>query len=60
MHAGTLRRTPLYEHMLKQGGKMVDFHGWELPVQFGGIIEEHKAVRTACGMFDVAQMGQIF
>ncbi|NLO92299.1 MAG: glycine cleavage system aminomethyltransferase GcvT [Elusimicrobia bacterium] len=60
MQTETLRRTPLYEQMLKQGGKMVDFHGWELPVQFGGIIEEHKAVRNACGMFDVSHMGQIF
>ena len=59
MHNGTLKRTPLYEQMVKQGGKMVDFHGWELPVQFGGIIEEHKAVRTGCGMFDVSHMGQI-
>jgi aminomethyltransferase len=39
---------------------MVDFHGWELPVQFAGILAEHQAVRTACGVFDVSHMGQIF
>jgi len=39
---------------------MVDFHGWELPVQFQGIIQEHTAVRNACGVFDVSHMGQVF
>lgn len=39
---------------------MVDFHGWEMPVQFAGILAEHQAVRTACGVFDVSHMGQIF
>lgn len=38
--------------------KMVDFHGWLLPVQFKGILAEHKAVREAAGMFDVSHMGQ--
>lgn len=39
---------------------MVDFHGWEMPVQFSGILAEHRAVREACGVFDVSHMGQIF
>ncbi|MDR0292157.1 MAG: glycine cleavage system aminomethyltransferase GcvT [Elusimicrobium sp.] len=54
-----LRRTPLYEACLAAGGKMVDFHGWELPVQFEGILAEHKAVREAAGMFDVSHMGRL-
>ncbi|MBQ4493469.1 MAG: glycine cleavage system aminomethyltransferase GcvT [Elusimicrobiaceae bacterium] len=54
-----LQKTPLYEACLKAGGKMVDFHGWLLPVQFESIIAEHKAVRTNAGMFDVSHMGQI-
>jgi aminomethyltransferase len=54
-----LQRTPLYDACVKAGGKMVDFHGWELPVQFEGIIAEHKAVRENIGMFDVSHMGQI-
>ena len=43
----------------KAGGKMVDFHGWLLPVQFEGILAEHKAVRESAGMFDVSHMGQL-
>lgn len=54
-----LQRTPLYNACVKAGGRMVDFHGWELPVQFAGVIAEHKAVREAIGMFDVSHMGQI-
>lgn len=52
-------RTPLYEEHIKTGGKMVDFHGWELPVQYGGIIQEHEAVRNAAGLFDVSHMGEL-
>lgn len=55
-----LSRTPLYESAVKAGGKMVDFHGWELAVQFSSILDEHKAVRSACGIFDVSHMGQVF
>lgn len=44
---------------LKYGGKIIDFGGWALPVQFSGIIEEHRAVRTAAGLFDVSHMGEI-
>jgi aminomethyltransferase len=54
-----LKKTPLnaVEHEL--GGKMVDFGGWELPVQFSGILEEHEAVRTRAGLFDVSHMGEL-
>lgn len=54
------QRTALFEKMLQAGGKMVDFHGWELPVQFSGIPKEHAAVRNNCGLFDVSHMGQVF
>ena len=55
----TLRKTPLNEVERELGGKMVDFGGWELPVQFSGILEEHEAVRTKVGVFDVSHMGEI-
>lgn len=59
METEKLKRTPLYETHLKYGGKMVPFAGWELPVQYEGVIAEHMAVRTACGLFDVSHMGEI-
>ncbi len=55
-----LRRTPLYETHKKLGGRIVDFHGWELPVQYEGILKEHQAVRQAVGLFDVSHMGQVW
>lgn len=55
-----MKRTPLYEKHLKYGGKMIDFGGWEMPVQYGSIIEEHNAVRQRAGIFDVSHMGEIF
>ena len=54
-----LKKTPLNQVEKDLGGKMVDFGGWELPVQFTGIIEEHEAVRTRCGIFDVSHMGEL-
>ncbi len=54
-----MKRTPLYEAHVKLGGKMIDFGGWELPVQYEGIIEEHEKVRRAAGIFDVSHMGEI-
>ncbi len=57
--AAALRRTPLYERHVQAGAKLVDFAGWEMPVQYGGINQEHMAVREAAGMFDVSHMGQI-
>jgi len=53
-----LRRTPLYEAHLAAGAKLVDFAGWEMPVQYAGVIDEHRAVRTAAGLFDVSHMGE--
>ena len=55
----TLRRTPLYERHVAAGGKIVPFAGWEMPVQYSGVIEEHRAVRGAAGLFDVSHMGEI-
>jgi aminomethyltransferase len=55
----TLRRTPLYDRHEAAGAKLVPFAGWEMPVQYEGIREEHVAVRRACGIFDVSHMGEI-
>src|SRR3954453_4208314 len=55
----TLRRTPLYERHVAAGAKLVPFAGWEMPVQYAGIREEHVAVRTGAGVFDVSHMGEI-
>lgn len=54
-----MKKTPLYDKHCELGGKIIDFHGWALPVQYSGIIEEHKRVRTAAGLFDVSHMGEI-
>jgi aminomethyltransferase len=55
----TLKRTPLFDRHVDAGAKLVPFAGWEMPVQYGGIREEHVAVRRACGVFDVSHMGEI-
>ncbi|MDR3561643.1 MAG: glycine cleavage system aminomethyltransferase GcvT [Negativicutes bacterium] len=52
-------QTPLYATHLKYGGKIVEFGGWLLPVQYGGILEEHRAVREKAGLFDVSHMGEV-
>lgn len=54
----SLKRTPLYEMHLKYGARMVPFGGWEMPVQYRGVIEEHKMVRNQAGLFDVSHMGE--
>jgi aminomethyltransferase len=54
-----LKRTPLYSAHRALGAKMVDFSGWEMPVEYSGIIDEHMAVRTRVGVFDVSHMGEI-
>lgn len=54
-----LKRTPLFDVYKENGGKTIDFGGWELPVQFSSIKEEHEAVRTKAGLFDVSHMGEI-
>src|SRR6476661_1590846 len=59
MPAEPLRTTPLNSVHRALGAKMVDFGGWDMPVQYSGIIDEHNAVRTAAGLFDVSHMGEI-
>jgi aminomethyltransferase len=54
-----LKRTPLFNAHVAAGGKMVPFGGWEMPLHYGSQLAEHKATRTACGLFDVSHMGQI-
>ncbi|HMB53969.1 MAG TPA: glycine cleavage system aminomethyltransferase GcvT, partial [Thermoanaerobaculia bacterium] len=56
---GPLQRTPLYELHREAGAKLVPFAGWEMPVKYAGVIEEHKAVRNAAGLFDVSHMGEV-
>src|SRR6201989_1094413 len=55
----TLKRTPLHDRHAAAGAKLVPFAGWEMPVQYAGIREEHVAVRTKVGVFDVSHMGEI-
>ncbi len=55
----TLRRTSLYERHRALGARFVDFAGWEMPVQYTGLMEEHLRVRQSCGLFDVSHMGEI-
>jgi aminomethyltransferase len=55
----TLRRTPLHDRHVALGARMVPFAGWEMPVQYAGVIAEHKAVRTGAGVFDVSHMGEL-
>ena len=57
--AQTLQRTPLHDRHVALGARMVPFAGWEMPVQYEGVIEEHRAVRTDAGAFDVSHMGEV-
>lgn len=57
--SSALLRTPLFERHQAAGAKLVPFAGWEMPVQYAGIREEHMAVREGCGIFDVSHMGEI-
>ena len=52
-----LRRTPLFEAARAAGGRLVPFAGWEMAVQFSGLVAEHQAVRSGCGLFDISHMG---
>ncbi|HEY4229956.1 MAG TPA: glycine cleavage system aminomethyltransferase GcvT, partial [Thermoanaerobaculia bacterium] len=54
-----LRRTPLYDLHRELGARLIDFGGWEMPVQYAGILEEHRAVRERVGLFDVSHMGEL-
>ncbi len=55
----SLKHTPLYQAHVDLGARMVDFNGWEMPVQYQGILAEHQAVRQGCGIFDVSHMGRV-
>jgi aminomethyltransferase len=57
--AETLKRTPLHDRHVAAGARLVPFAGWEMPVQYAGIREEHVAVRTRVGVFDVSHMGEV-
>ena len=57
--AQTLQQTPLHDRHVELGARMVPFAGWEMPVQYEGVIQEHRAVRTDAGVFDVSHMGEI-
>jgi aminomethyltransferase len=54
-----LKRTPLFESHQRRGARLVEFGGWEMPVQYSSIIDEHLAVRRAGGLFDISHMGQV-
>src|SRR5688572_26336899 len=55
----TPQRTPLYAEHQALKARIVDFHGWEMPIQYAGIVEEHAAVRHAAGLFDLSHMGRV-
>lgn len=57
--AQSLRKTPLHATHLELGARMIEFAGWHMPVQYSGVIEEHLAVRTRAGIFDVSHMGEV-
>src|SRR5438552_1399546 len=52
-------RTPLYDWHSSHGARMVEFGGWDMPVQYTSIVEEHNTVRTAAGIFDISHMGRL-
>lgn len=54
-----MKHTPLYEAHVAHGGKIVDFAGWAMPIQYSGVLDEYHAVRTTAGLFDVSHMGRI-
>jgi aminomethyltransferase len=54
-----MKKTPLYDRHVALGAKMIDFGGWDMPVQYTGVVEEHHATRTGAGLFDICHMGEI-
>jgi len=54
-----IKKTALFEEHKRLGGRLIDFGGWELPVQYTGVMDEHQACRTAAGLFDVSHMGEV-
>ena len=59
-NADPLKKTPLHDEHARLGAKLVDFGGWSMPVQYSGILDEHRAVRGSIGIFDISHMGQFF
>src|SRR3989442_7538519 len=57
--AQTVHKTPLHDRHVALGARLVPFAGWEMPVQYEGVIQEHRAVREDCGVFDVSHMGEL-
>ena len=57
--SGTLAQTPLHDWHAAHGGRLVDFAGWSMPVQYTSIVAEHQATRTAAGLFDISHMGRL-
>ena len=55
-----MNRTPLFDFHKKAGAKVVGFSGWEMPLSYTGVLEEHRAVRKAVGLFDISHMGRIW
>jgi aminomethyltransferase len=54
-----MKRTPLYQTHVSAGAKLVDFAGWEMPIQYSGVVDEYQTVRTSAGLFDVSHMGRL-
>jgi aminomethyltransferase len=54
-----MKRTPLYEVHKEAGAKMIEFFGWEMPLSYSGVVDEHETVRTAAGLFDISHMGRL-
>lgn len=54
-----IKKTCLHDRHVAQGAQMVPFGGFDMPIQYEGIVEEHNAVRNACGVFDVSHMGEV-
>src|SRR3989338_909224 len=54
-----MKRTPLYQTHVSAQAKLVDFAGWEMPIQYSGVVDEYQTVRTAAGLFDVSHMGRV-
>src|SRR5437764_8560426 len=59
MDNSAMKRTPLFAAHQKLGGKLVEFGGWEMPVHYTSILDEHQTVRTAAGLFDISHMGEV-
>ena len=55
-----MKRTPLFAAHQRLGGKLIEFGGWEMPVQYTSITDEHLAVRHAAGLFDISHMGEVW